>query len=51
MWTCFPGLVGAGSSTLWIPLTLVAFGVIGRGSAFAFRKAATAVWPTAACCS
>src|SRR5260370_30424362 len=24
MWTCFPGLFGAVSSTLWIPLTLAA---------------------------
>lgn len=44
MWTCFPGLFGAVSSTLWIPLTLAAFGVIARGSAFAFRKAVTATW-------
>ena len=44
MWTCFPGLFGAISSTLWIPLTLAAFGVIVRGSAFAFRKAVTATW-------
>ena len=44
MWTCFPGLFGAVSSTLWIPLTLVAFGVIARGSAFAFRKTVTKHW-------
>jgi cytochrome d ubiquinol oxidase subunit II len=44
MWTCFPGLFGAVSSTLWIPLTLAAFGVIARGSAFAFRKTVTEVW-------
>jgi cytochrome d ubiquinol oxidase subunit II len=44
MWTCFPALFGAVSSTLWIPLTLAAFGVIARGSAFAFRKTVTAVW-------
>lgn len=44
MWTGFPALFGAVSSTLWIPLTLAAFGVIARGSAFAFRKTVTAVW-------
>jgi cytochrome bd ubiquinol oxidase subunit II len=44
MWTCFPPLFGAVSSTLWIPLTLAAFGVIIRGSAFAFRKTVTETW-------
>ncbi|HEY2443299.1 MAG TPA: cytochrome d ubiquinol oxidase subunit II [Streptosporangiaceae bacterium] len=44
MWTGFPALFGAVSSTLWIPLTLAAFGVIIRGSAFAFRKTVTATW-------
>jgi cytochrome d ubiquinol oxidase subunit II len=44
MWTCFPRLFGAVSSTLWIPLTLAAFGVIVRGSAFAFRKTVTEIW-------
>jgi cytochrome d ubiquinol oxidase subunit II len=44
MWTCFPPLFGAVSSTLWIPLTLAAFGVIIRGSAFAFRKTVTQTW-------
>lgn len=44
MWTCFPPLFGAVSSTLWIPLTLAAFGVIMRGSAFAFRKTVTETW-------
>ncbi len=44
MWTCFPRLFGAVSSTLWIPLTLAAFGVIIRGSAFAFRKTVTQTW-------
>jgi cytochrome d ubiquinol oxidase subunit II len=43
MWTGFPPLFGAVSSTLWIPLTLAAFGVIARGSSFAFRKVATDV--------
>jgi len=44
MWTGFPPLFGAVASTLWIPLTCAAFGVIARGSAFAFRKSVTAVW-------
>ena len=44
MWTGFPRLFGAVSSTLWIPLTVAALGVIGRGSAFAFRKSVTALW-------
>ncbi len=44
MWTGFPGLFGAVSSTLWIPLTIAALGVIARGSAFAFRKNVTALW-------
>ena len=45
MWTAFPPLFAAVSSTLYIPLTLVALGVIARGSAFAFRKAVTELWP------
>ena len=44
MWTGFPGLFGAVSSTLWVPLTVAAFGVIARGSAFAFRKNVAALW-------
>jgi cytochrome bd ubiquinol oxidase subunit II len=44
MWTGFPGLFGAVSSTLWIPLTIAALGVIARGAAFAFRKNVTAWW-------
>ena len=38
-WTGFPGVFAAIASTLYIPLTAVAFGVILRGSAFAFRGA------------
>jgi cytochrome d ubiquinol oxidase subunit II len=41
LWTAFPTAFGAIASTLYIPLTLAAFGVIGRGSAFAFRKIVT----------
>src|SRR6201999_2113229 len=44
MWTAFPPLFAAISSTLYLPLTLVALGVIARGSSFAFRKAVTEVW-------
>jgi cytochrome bd ubiquinol oxidase subunit II len=44
MWTCFPILFGSITSTLWIPFTLAAFGVIARGSAFAFRKAVVKTW-------
>ncbi len=32
------------SSTLWVPLTVAALGVIARGSAFAFRKNVAALW-------
>ena len=43
-WTAFPPLFAAVASTLWIPLSLVAFGIIARGSAFAFRKVVDDVW-------
>ena len=39
LWTCFPTVFAALASTLWVPLTLAALGIIARGSAFAFRKA------------
>jgi cytochrome d ubiquinol oxidase subunit II len=39
MWTAFPPAFAAIASALWLPLTLIALGVIARGSAFAFRKA------------
>jgi cytochrome bd ubiquinol oxidase subunit II len=39
MWTVVPPLFGAVASTLYLPLTFVALGVIARGAAFAFRKA------------
>lgn len=38
-WTTFPPAFAAFASTLYIPLTLAALGMIGRGAAFAFRKA------------
>ena len=38
VWTAFPSAFAAIMATLSVPLTAVAFGVILRGSAFAFRK-------------
>lgn len=38
LWTAFPPAFAAIGATLFIPLSLVAIGVILRGSAFAFRK-------------
>ena len=38
LWTGFPPAFAALASTLYIPLTLAAFGMIARGAAFAFRK-------------
>ena len=38
LWTAFPGAFAALVTTLYIPLTLAAFGMIARGAAFAFRK-------------
>jgi cytochrome d ubiquinol oxidase subunit II len=43
-WTGLPSVFAAISSTLYIPLTLVALGIIARGAAFAFRKASSEVW-------
>ncbi|GAA2105272.1 cytochrome d ubiquinol oxidase subunit II [Actinomadura alba] len=43
-WTCFPLVFASVASTLYIPLTLAAFGIIARGAAFAFRKASTELW-------
>ena len=43
LWTGFPAAFAAIMSTLYVPLTLAAFGVILRGSAFAFRKAVSTV--------
>ncbi|HEY2792606.1 MAG TPA: cytochrome d ubiquinol oxidase subunit II [Micromonosporaceae bacterium] len=44
MWTGFPSAYAAIASTLYLPLTLVALGVIARGAAFAFRKAIDVPW-------
>src|ERR671920_1027529 len=38
MWTGFPPAFAAVASTLYLPLTLAALGMIARGAAFAFRK-------------
>jgi cytochrome bd ubiquinol oxidase subunit II len=38
LWTGFPTAFAALASTLYLPLTLAALGMIARGSAFAFRK-------------
>lgn len=42
LWTGFPSVFAAVMSTLYIPATLTALGIIARGAAFAFRKAAVA---------
>ncbi|NJC71178.1 cytochrome d ubiquinol oxidase subunit II [Planosporangium thailandense] len=44
LWTTFPPVFASVMSTLYIPLTLAAIGIIGRGAAFAFRKAVMALW-------
>src|SRR3712207_2510728 len=41
LWTAFPRAFAAVVTTLYIPLTLAAFGMIARGAAFAFRKSIT----------
>jgi cytochrome d ubiquinol oxidase subunit II len=43
-WSAFPPAFAAIASTEYIPLTLIAIGIIARGSAFAFRKAVTELW-------
>jgi cytochrome d ubiquinol oxidase subunit II len=44
MWTGIPGVFASIASTLYIPLTLIALGIIARGAAFAFRQAVTELW-------
>jgi cytochrome d ubiquinol oxidase subunit II len=44
LWTGFPVVFAAVMSTLYVPLTLTALGIIARGAAFAFRKASTQLW-------
>jgi cytochrome d ubiquinol oxidase subunit II len=43
LWTGFPTAFASIMSTLYVPLTLAAFGVVLRGSAFAFRKSVSEV--------
>jgi cytochrome d ubiquinol oxidase subunit II len=43
-WTAFPPAFGAFAATMYIPLTIAALGIIGRGAAFAFRKATEVGW-------
>jgi cytochrome d ubiquinol oxidase subunit II len=43
-WTAFPAAFGPFAATLYIPLTIVALGVIARGAAFAFRKIGAPGW-------
>jgi cytochrome d ubiquinol oxidase subunit II len=38
LWTAFPVAFASVMSTLFVPLTLAAFGIVLRGSGFAFRK-------------
>ena len=38
LWTAFPSAFASIASTLYVPLTAAAFGIILRGSGFAFRK-------------
>lgn len=44
LWTGFPPAFAAIASTLYVPLTAAAFGIILRGSGFAFRKAVDEVY-------
>src|SRR5437868_408056 len=39
LWTAFPPAFAPIMSTLYVPLTIAAVGIILRGAAFAFRKA------------
>jgi cytochrome d ubiquinol oxidase subunit II len=41
LWTAFPPAFAAIMSTLFVPLSLAAFGIVLRGSAFAFRPTAS----------
>ncbi len=39
LWTAFPPAFASITLTLFVPLTIAAFGIVLRGSSFAFRKA------------
>jgi cytochrome d ubiquinol oxidase subunit II len=43
LWTAFPPAFSAIFTTLWIPLTFAALGVVVRGAGFAFRAASGAL--------
>jgi cytochrome d ubiquinol oxidase subunit II len=43
LWTAFPPAFAAIMSTLFVPLTLAALGIVLRGAAFAFRPVASGV--------
>jgi cytochrome bd ubiquinol oxidase subunit II len=43
LWTAFPQAFAALCETMFVPLTLAGFGIVLRGSAFAFRKFAPTV--------
>lgn len=44
MWTSFPQAFASVMSTMYIPLFLAAFGIILRGSSYAFRPLARGTW-------
>jgi cytochrome bd ubiquinol oxidase subunit II len=39
LWTCFPKAYASITLTMFVPLTIAAFGIVLRGASFAFRKA------------
>lgn len=41
LWTGFPEVFAAVAATAYVPLTVAALGIIGRGAGFAFRKVST----------
>jgi len=44
MWTSFPQAFASVMSTMYVPLFLAAFGIILRGSSYAFRPLARGTW-------
>ena len=42
LWTSFPEAYASITLTLFVPLTIAAFGIVLRGSSFAFRKSVLA---------
>ena len=38
LWTCFPEAYASITTTLFVPLSIAAFGIVLRGASFAFRK-------------